>query len=40
MIMDLPEEFSIGNARQKNDAFVENRDIKNTERGFIPICNL
>lgn len=28
MIMDLPEEFSIGDARQKNDAFIENGILK------------
>lgn len=28
MIMDLPEEFSIGNAWQKNDAFIEDGILK------------
>lgn len=28
MIMDLPKEFSIGSARQKNDAFIENGILK------------
>lgn len=28
MIIELPEEFSIGNSRQKNDAFVENGILK------------
>lgn len=28
MIMDLPKEFSIGNAWQKNDAFIENGILK------------
>ena len=28
MIMDLPKEFSIGDARRKNNAFIENRILK------------
>lgn len=28
MIMDLPEKFSIGDARQKNDAFIEDGILK------------
>ena len=28
MIMDLPKEFSIGDARRKNNAFIENGILK------------
>ena len=28
MIMDLPEKFSIGDARQKKDAFIEDGILK------------